>query len=292
MIMNYFSPAWHPPEAKNYYNLYNDLNQTNDILYYDTTNAFINYPKIFTYKRLNNAYNFQLYKVVTNENSDDPVYSSNLPSTEGTFTINKIAPDNGYSSPSIDLYFTGIIQYEIYWDDDYPEGVGYTDYGATLTPDIFPSNSTISVHYVYTGRYVEEDYEYSGDKVVISCNWSTTKRTMYTANGTATLPAPTEALTVDKNIIPIVYIENWISSDYHGGGYIEWDGISSSEHALYDDNNKYCSLFAGTEVTVFEQSSDQYHIAWEIWEEQDGYYDWWTHTGWVPKSWISGNNPN
>lgn len=287
MIMNYFSPTWHPPEAKNYYNLYNDLNQTNDILYYDTTNAFINYPKIFTYKRLNNAYNFQLYKVVTNENSDDPIYSSNLPSTEGTFTINKIAPDNGYSSPFIDLYFTGMIQYEIYWDDDYPEGVGYSDYGATLTPDIFPSNSTISVHYVYTGRYVEENYEYSGDKVVISCNWSTTKRTMYTANGTATLPAPTEALTVAKNIIPIVYIENWISSDYNPPvtPYTPWYGNVSGTGGdglkVRDTpgGNWIGSLSEGDRVHVIGEDSGWYHIN----SPQNGYVD---------SSYISGNNPN
>ena len=49
--MNYFSPVWHPTLAKNYYTLYNNLNQDNNILYYDTTNNFIEYPKIFTYKR-------------------------------------------------------------------------------------------------------------------------------------------------------------------------------------------------------------------------------------------------
>ena len=210
-----FSPTWHPSVAENYFNLYNNVNKTNNILYYDTTTTFINFPKKFTYNRINSNYDLKLYNVVTNTASDNPTFSPILPQTQGTFTINKIAPDSGAQSPTIDLYFQGTIKYEMSWDTDYPEGVYYGNYNATINPNTFPSTSTISINYAYTDRHVEEDYQYSGDTVVISCNWSTTKRTLYTANGTSTLPAPTEALTINRNIVPTIYINNWVGSDYN-----------------------------------------------------------------------------
>lgn len=176
MILRSFTPTWHPSSAQNDYRLYNDLNQTNNILYYDTTGSFINYPKVFTYKRIRNNYNFKLSKVVTNNASDDPIFNPKLPATEGTFTINKIVADSGSVSPSIDLYFNGTIQLdESEWDID---NHSYITIGnITFNPETFDtSSSTYSLDKKVTINYdvyesFDEGYELSSFQIKFTMNW-------------------------------------------------------------------------------------------------------------------------
>lgn len=292
MILRSFTPTWHPPIAQNYFELYNDLNHTNNILYYDTTSSFINFPKVFTYNRINSSYGFQLYKVTTNTSSDNPTFNPSLPATQGTFTINKMVADSGNTSPSIDLYFKGIIQYDMSYDCDYPEGVGYNTYSASISPNTFPSDSTITVTYGYYDRFVLPTYSYSGDRVVISCNWSTTKRTVYQASGSASLPAPTEALTINKGIVPTVYIDNWISTDHNpepqklyarvnGGGASGFSSLPPSGSGEYwvpggttieVDGSNYTSNYGGMYCFTWEASWGEEVSAWVYSSNVTTYY--------------------
>lgn len=223
--MNYFSPVWHPTLAKNYYTLYNNLNQDNNILYYDTTNNFIEYPKIFTYKRTNSNYGLKLSKVVTNNASSDPIYNSSLPSTEGKFTINKIVPDSGASAPTIDLYFQGNIRtQEGNWDIDNHSYITWNI--SSISPSTFDASSenyglnrTISIKYSVSYSF-DKGYEYSSYYIRFTINWGRNSSNNYVyiqtqnANGTVTLAKPS---TFINDVFPTITVSGRLYSKQSAG---------------------------------------------------------------------------
>lgn len=204
-----FAPVWHPTEAKNYFTLYNNVNRTNQIVYYDTTNAFINYPKTFYYERTNSNNNYLLTKITTNTNSDNATFGANSTSTKGNFNINKIAPNSGSSEPSIDLYCSGNINVKEYYYPTFGEGwpeelknVVYANregWDFTITNGYFPNSGNVNVAWSHSGSYYvgPDSYEWSGsiytfyiagDYISVTTNWNNSRISTQNSNGSGTLP--------------------------------------------------------------------------------------------------------
>lgn len=208
-----FTPIWHPTEAKNYFTLYNNVNKTNQIIYYDSTNAFINYPKTFYYERTNSDNNYLLTKITTNTSSDNATFVANSTSTKGSFNINKIVPNSGATEPSIDLYCVGNIKIIYTYDiDNHSYGDVYVN---SINPSSFDYSSNnyglnkqLNVNY---STYYDFDsgYEYSSMWIRATINWGKDGNGNLIYNGSAnssgtlTLAVPSSYV---SNIIPTITI--------------------------------------------------------------------------------------
>jgi len=300
-----FTPVWHPSIANDYFTLSNNLSGTNNILYYDSAAEFIEYPKVFKYNRINDNYNLKLNNVITNTASDNPTYSPSLPATTGTFTINKIAPDNGSTSPTIDLYCIGEIQKQVSYGCDYPGYVGYGSYYATITPNTFPNSGNISVHYEFSDRYIETSYIYYGDTVRISSSWTTKVETAYQANGTINYPAPTQSLIDSSDQMPTIYVYNWVGTGYNGGsvepgGEFPWAGEANGHYNVWAEPRTN-SIYVGEigqdaeheNIIVYDKVSneygDYYQISYDYYglDEITHEYGWITAYGYVITAGVS-----
>ena len=213
--MDRISPIYHPTRAKDYINVTNNLNPNDTIVWYDSENPDnIAFPSVFTYKKTNSWYsvlNLKLSKVVLNASSGNiSSISPTLPSSQGTF--NATLRKEGDNPPTMDLYFQGNILYDWDYDSDYPEDVGYGSCDVELTPDYFPSSGNMTVKYGFRDRFVNQYYEYKGDKVTITNNWNNQKKELGQANGVVSFSTPSENLL--GVLIPKVYIYNWVASDY------------------------------------------------------------------------------
>lgn len=298
-----FVPVWHPTEAKNYFTLYNNVNRTNQIVYYDTTNAFINYPKTFYYERTNSNNNYLLTKITTNTNSDNATFGANSTSTKGNFNINKIAPNSGSSEPSIDLYCCGDIQIIKTYDiDEHAYGDVYID---SINPSTFDYsinnyglNKQLNINY---STYYDFDsgYEYSSMWIRATINWGKDGNGNLIYNGSAnssgtlTLAVPSSYV---SNIIPTItmWMQLYSKQSSEPGPGESWTATAVGDHATYDESTgKYISLFNGTSVYVDGVSGDSRHGSWSVWENWYGVYEWITVSAWISKDWINpSDNPN
>lgn len=329
--MNYFTPTWHPTEAENYFKLYNDLNQNDDtilydnnILYYDSTTSFIETPKIFYYKRTkNDNYDLQLNSVITNTDSDNPIFSPTLPATEGNFIINKIVSNSGSESPTIDLYCRGNIgknKINVYPKVDYdvptPSSVNISNPQFKLDDAIFPTNSNVGVLWSVSDNTVSFNpsyfisngntytYQYEGDYISFTTNWNNeTKSSTFRAPTTPLYFSPPNNLD-NLSAIPTVYCNwqvNWgyVCTSYsdvctsdgcssYGTGYIPWSGTYNSGYYIRTGPGSNYPIAQFTiqnyNVTVIDESGDWYECEFTTTQG--------TQTGWVNKNGISGNNPN
>ena len=330
MILRSFTPSWHPSIAKNYFNLSNNVNQSNNIIYYDTTTEFINYPKTFYYKRTNSTYNFKLRNVTTNTSSGNPTYSPSLPASEGNFVIGTIVPDSGQTNPTIDLYFQGDIQkaniiVSARYDYDVPSpnvvSMGTPNFSFASNTGTFgsgqnvkvtwgrnSSNPTFSPSSFRSGGSVYY-YRYTGDKISFTTNWNSE----YKSSNLVAPSTPLEFTGPNMNTfdnIPTVYC-NWeviwdypcscntdcsgygTCSGYGGGSYQPWTATHLSGYYGYIRSEP---SFNATVVQIYP-ISEQVTVS-----SKNG--DWYYVTfdsvssgseadsGWCHKDGISGTDPN
>lgn len=209
-VMSSFTPVWHPSEATNSFRLYNNIANEEDYdgsLYYDTDSNYIDIPKIFNYKKIDNS-NYTVAKVLTNSASDDPIFNPSLPSTEGTFTINKLIADEEEPTPTIDIYCGGNIKINRYY---YPTFSGWPDelknvvnayrsgWNFNVNNAYFPSNENINVSWSHNGSYsiTPASYNYNGSKytfyiagdyISVTTNWNNNRISSQNASSSGTLP--------------------------------------------------------------------------------------------------------
>ena len=306
--MSYFTPIWHPTDAKNDFTLFNNLNQTNNILYYDTTTTFIEYPKIFTFKRKDNdVYNLKLDKVVTNTNSNNPTYSQTMPATEGKFTINKIAPDDGSNAPSIDLYCSGkIIQdidYYLSFGSSWPSALkeavdaGYETQTFTISNDTFPKSGYIRVKWNHGKSWVEPDYYdwngsrytfyIAGDYISVTTNWNNNRISTQNASGdnNDTIKC-LNGYEGNNGAVPTIYCRWGIIMGFNRTDipheYSKWTGYVVNTYAWYNgvwkdvglvvrnsNGDPVGSLWFGNSVTVIDEDNGWYKIGDNRWVDGD-----------------------
>ena len=259
-----FTPVWHPSAAGNCFTLYNNVNKTNNILYYDSTGAFISYPKVFTYNRTDSTNNFKLTKVTTNSNSDNPTYSNTLPSTSGTFTINKIAPNSGNSAPSIDLYCSGEIQFantkvsDGGWDLDSHSWVTLDSY--SVSPSIYDSGSSnynlnqqLVISYHTTSSFISSNWVHSQFWIKFTANWGKDSNGNYIVAQSANNQGPMilyPPATFIPDVTPTLTV--WIRqyAKQSGGG----GGDTPEEHGFKTNTSTW--IVQGIAVVSGYQNSD------------------------------------
>lgn len=215
--MRSFSPIWHPAYTNDYFILFNNVNKTNNILYYDSDNKFIEYPKIFTYERMSG--DFTIKKILTNEASDDPIFEPKLPSSNGIFTINKLIPDEGKGLPTIDIYVGVPFQIECSWNSDSPSNVGHSSYNASCNDTYPPTNNTIIVSWNFGDHFQKNGWKYIGDRITITTGWGVEKQSNE-ANSSITISSPPNSFTGE----PTITVSCYVLSSYEES-YQPWDGI-------------------------------------------------------------------
>ena len=106
--MSWFYPSWHPFDAEDYFYLYNNVNKSDGILYYDTTGDLVNIPKTFYFERADSTYDLQIDDVMTNPQSSVAIITNDR--INGNFKINSLKRVSSTKPPTIDIYVSGKIR--------------------------------------------------------------------------------------------------------------------------------------------------------------------------------------
>ena len=325
--MDSTSPTYHPTFAKDYLQVYNNLNQNGTYIWYDTENPEnISYPSDFTLKKTSNwtsALNLRLNSVTLNSSSSLNSHTA-FPTAEGGF--NATLKKEGSSAPTVDLYFRGnIAKSNISVNARYDYDVPTPSIASMGTPHFefnsggeFGTNQNVVVSWgrvssnptfspaTFTSGGSKYYYRYTGDKISFTTNWNNENKYSNIA-----APSSSQYLTFTKpNIdsitnIPTVYC-NWeiiwdypcscntdcgCYSDcgcYNDSGYIQWTATYNSSY--------YIRTGPGTnyDVASFTIQSNTVTV---VGESGDWYHCQFitttgTQYGWVNKAGISGSDPN
>lgn len=324
--MDSTEPIYHPSFAKNYLQVYNNLNQNGSYLWYDSENPEnIAYPSDFTLKKTSNwtsALNLRLNSVTLNSSSSLNSHTA-FPTAEGGF--NATLKKQGSSAPTVDLYFRGNIaksNINVYPEVDYtpggPSSVTISNPYFNISPTIFPNTSNIIVSWGVSNTSVSFSpstfssngntytYVYEGDSITFTNNWNNESRWSDKRSPSQSdyksfsPPSDLDSLTQ----IPTVYCNwqvNWgyicssvcehcdHCSNYGGSTYQSWDTRANYGYMIFDSNGVYQgSTEADEPIRVSGRNETQYYIT--KWYIEDGVQK--EASGWVSKAAVQGTDPN
>ena len=328
--MDSTEPIYHPSFAKNYLQVYNNLNQNGSYLWYDSENPEnIAYPSDFTLKKTsswNSTLNLRLNSVVLNSNSSLNSHTA-FPTAEGSFNAT-LRKQNG-AAPTINLYFMGNIaknNINVYPEVDYtpggPSSVTISNPYFNLSPTTFPSTSNIIVSWGVSNTSVSFSpstffsngntytYVYEGDSITFTNSWNNESRWSDKRSPSQSdyksfsPPSDLDSLTQ----IPTVYCNwqvNWgyicssvcehcnHCSDYGGSTYQPWTATHLQGYYGYVRSEP---SFNATVLTIYP-ISEQVTVTSK---SGDWYYIIFdsvssastASSGWCHKNGISGTDPN
>ena len=327
--MDSTEPIYHPSFAKNYLQVYNNLNQNGSYLWYDSENPEnIAYPSDFTLKKTsswNSTLNFRINSVVLNSNSSLNSHTA-FPTAEGKFNAT-LKKQNG-AAPTINLYFMGNIaknNINVYPEVDYtpggPSSVTISNPYFNISPTTFPNTSNIIVSWGVSNTSVSFSpstffsngntytYVYEGDSITFTNSWNNESRWSDKRSPSQSdyksfsPPSDLDSLTQ----IPTVYCNwqvNWgyicssvcehcnhcdHCSNYGGSTYQSWDTKANYGYMIFDSNGVYQGSTEADEPIRVSGRNETQYYITK-WYIEGGVQK--EASGWVNKAAVQGTDPN